>query len=116
MPLRSRISAVRRCVSATRLVVLLAFSVLITWLFVYLRMVEYLTENGIDPDKVGHGNIAMQVFDPVTAFFGLLVFLVAGVIPLAILLVNATPSRSNAAQILWAAMIVVLVVLARATS
>ena len=79
-------------------------------------MVSFLIGEGIDPDKIGLGNIALKVFNATTVFFGFLVFLAAGLVPLAILFVRANAIRSNIAQIIWAAMIVGLLVIARATS
>ena len=79
-------------------------------------MVSYLVGEGIDPDKIGLGNNSLQVFDATTVFFGFLVFLAAGLVPLAILFVRADAIRSNIAQIIWAVMIVGLLVIARATS
>lgn len=116
MTFKSRASAIRSHLPATRLLVLLAFSVLVTWLLVYQRMVSYFVGEGVDPDKIGHGNIALQVFDATTVFFGFLVFLAAGVVPLAILFVRADAIRSNIAQIVWAVLIVGLLVLTRAAS
>lgn len=114
--MRSRLSEIRRYLSATRLLILLAFAIVVTWLLVYTKMVDYLSDRGIDPDKVGHANIVIEVFDSVTVFFGLLVFAAAGVVPIAILFVRATPGRSQVAQILWAALIVALLLLARSAS
>ena len=79
-------------------------------------MVDYFVGEGIDPDKIGHGNIALQVFDATTIFFGFLVFLAAGVVPLAFLFIRADPVRSNIAQVIWAAFIVALLVLSSAIS
>ena len=116
MTFKSRTSAIWNHLPATRLVILLVFSVAVTWLLVYLRMVDYFVAEGIDPDKIGHGNIAFEVLDVTTVFFGFLVFLAAGIVPLAILFVRANPIRSKIAQIVWAALIVGLLLFARATS
>ena len=114
MAIESRTSAIRSHLPATRLLVLLAFSIAVTWLLVYLHMVDYLVGEGIDPDKIGHGNIALEVFDATTVLFGFLVFLAAGIVPLVILFVRANPVRSTIAQIIWALLIVGLLVLTRA--
>jgi len=90
--------------------------VLVTWLLVYLRMVDYLVAEGANPADIGHINIALQVFDATTVFFGVIVFLAAGVVPLAMLFVRANPIRSNIAQIIWATLIIGLLVLSKATS
>jgi hypothetical protein len=116
MTFKTRTSAVRSQLPATRLLILLAFSVLVTWLLVYQRMVSYFVGEGIDPAKVGHGNIALQVFDATTVFFGFLVFLGAGILPLVVLFIRADSARSNIAQIIWAVTIVGLLVLSSATS
>ena len=79
-------------------------------------MVSYFVSEGIDPNEIGHGNIALQVFDATTVFFGFLVFLAAGLVPLTILFVRADATRSNIAQIIWAVTIAGLVVLTRAIS
>jgi hypothetical protein len=94
----------------------LGFSVAVAWLLVYLRMVDYFVGEGVDPDKVGHGNIAFEVLDATTVFFGFLVFLAAGIVPLVILFIRANPIRSNIAQIVWAALIVGLLLLTKAAS
>ena len=116
MTFKSRASAVRSHVPASRLLFLLVLSVSVTWLLVYLRMVEYFVGEGVDPDEIGRGNIAIQVFDATTVFFAFLVFLVAGIIPLVILLIRADPVRSNIAQVIWAALIVGLILMTRIMS
>lgn len=116
MTFKSRTSAIRSHLPVTRLLILLAFSVAATWLLVYRRMVDYFVGEGIDPDKIGHGNIALEVLDATTVFFGFLVFLAAGVVPLAILFIRSNPIKSNIAQIVWAVLIVGLLLFTSATS
>lgn len=98
------------------MLILLAFSVFGTWFAVYLRMVEFLDETGIDANSIGHVNIAIEVLDVPVVFFGSLVFLAAGVIPLAVLFVRANAMNSIIAQLLWALLIVGLLAIALATS
>ena len=116
MTFKSRTSAIRSHLPATRLLILLAFSVLVTWLLVYMRMVDYFVAEGVDPGKIGHGNIALEVFDPTMVFFGLLIFIVAGIVPLVILFIRTSPRRSNIAQIIWAMLITGLLVVTHAAS
>ena len=116
MTFKSRTSAIRSHLPVSRLLVLFAFSVVVTWILVYLRMVDYFVGEGIEPDQIGYGNIAFEVFDANTVFFGLIVFVAAGIVPLAILFIRANPIRSNIAQIVWAASIVGLLLIAKATS
>ena len=94
----------------------MAFSIVVAWLLVYLRMVDYFISEGIDPDKIGRGHIAIEVLDTTTVFFGFLVFLAAGLVPLAILFLRANTIRSSVAQIIWAALIVGLLLLAKTVS
>lgn len=116
MTFKTRVSAIRSHLPVSRLLILVTFSVAITWLLVYLRMVDFLIGEGIDPNKVGYGNIASEVFDATTVLFGLLNFLAAGIIPLGILVIRASATRSNVAQIVWAVLIVGLLLLTRAVS
>lgn len=76
-------------------------------------MVDYLKTHGVDPDEVGRISIAIEVFDVTTVFFGFLVFVAAGIVPVVALLVRADSARSTFAQVVWAATIVGLVLIAK---
>ena len=116
MTLRSRISAARDHLPALRLIILLALSVFVTWYFAYRQMIDYFVGQGINPDKIGRSIIALEVFDGPSIFFSLLVFVVAGVIPITFLLVRADPTRSKIAQIVWATTIVGFILISKTAS
>ncbi|MGB5734896.1 MAG: hypothetical protein WBM40_10700 [Thiohalocapsa sp.] len=113
---KSRTSAIKSHLPASRLLGLLVFSVLTTWLLSYQKMLSFFVSEGIDPAEIGYQNIALEMFDTTTVLFGFLVFLAAGVGPLIMLFIRADANRSKTAQIIWLATIVGLIVLARLAS
>lgn len=116
MTLKSRVSEARTQLPASRLFLLLSLSVAVTWYLVYVRIVDYLVSQGGDPDSIGRLEIAIQAFDAKTMFFGFLVFVIAGIIPITVLLIRANSTRSILAQVLWAATAIGLVMFASLSS
>ena len=108
MTFKERASAVRASVSTGQLLFQAGLSLCLTWLLVSLRVAEFLHENGVNSADISFASIALETLDAVTVFFSFLVFLVAGLVPVAILLVRVTPARARVAQVGWAATIVAL--------
>ena len=95
---------------------LAAISLLVTWMLVYLRMLEYLKEQGTRIEAIGHFNILWSTLDLTTLFFSFLVFVAAGLLPVIAVLIKPTPTISKYSQSIWVVLIIGLLYVAKATS
>ena len=109
MSLRSRVTSTWKLLPVPRLCMLAAFPILLSWYFAYRRTVSFLdSSGGIGVEQLGRANILYQTLDSSVIAIGVLVFAASGLIPIGILLAGPDERRSQIAQLIWAASILVM--------
>jgi len=112
----NRVKATYRLFPKLNVAGLAAISLLVTWGLVYQRMLEYLKEQGVSIEAIGHFKILWSTLDLTTLFFSFLVFVVAGLLPVVAVLIKPTPTISKYSQGIWAVLVIGLLYVAKATS
>lgn len=98
------------------LLCLAILSLFFAWYSVYVRLTEFIAEQGTSVEAIGRSNIFLQAFDATLIIFSILVFVASGAVPFVLVLAKPKEIFVTLAMCIWGASILGFIYAARVFS